>query len=145
MFLFFFLIQNKQLQNFFSCSKISYKVIAVVWRASVKDCLKTPTLMVLLAFQPCQLQRLIQCHTHLALGESRYQRVSMGWWLLRLSAKILALLRLSVNFFQSRLTKKLKINFFCFKELNIDKPVFFVSSKQIMVLGSSRDKIKLFL
>ena len=44
------------------------------------------------------------------------KRVSMGWWLLRLSAKILALLRLSVNFFQLRLTKKLKINFFCFKE-----------------------------
>ena len=51
----------------------------------------------------------------------------MGWWLLRLSAKILALLRLSVNFFQLRLTKKLKINFFCFKELNtINKPVFFL-------------------
>ena len=33
------------------------------------------------------------------------KRVSMGWWLLRLSAKILALLRLSVNFFQLRLTK----------------------------------------
>ena len=69
----------------------------------------------------------------------------MGWWLLRLSAKILDLLRLSVNFFQSRLTKKLKSNFFCFKELNINKPVFFVSSKQIKVLGSSRDKMKLFL
>ena len=69
----------------------------------------------------------------------------MGWWLLRLSAKILALLRLSVIFFQLRLTKKLKMNFFCFKELNIDKPVFFVSSKQIKVLGSSRDKMKLFL
>ena len=54
----------------------------------------------------------------------------MGWWLLRLSAKILALLLLSVNFFQLRLTKKLEINFFCFKELNINKPVFFVSSKQ---------------
>ena len=38
----------------------------------------------------------------------------MGWWLLRLSAKIWALLRLSINFFQLRLTKKLKINFFCF-------------------------------
>ena len=48
------------------------------------------------------------------------KRVSMGWWLLRLSAKILALLRLSVNFFQLRLTKKLKINFFCFKKLNIN-------------------------
>ena len=51
----------------------------------------------------------------------------MGCWLLRLSAKILALLRLSVNFFQLRLTKKLKINFFCFKKLNINQPVFFVS------------------
>ena len=40
------------------------------------------------------------------------KRVSMGWWLLRLSAKILAVLRLSVNFFQLRLTRKLKINFF---------------------------------
>ena len=69
----------------------------------------------------------------------------MGWCLLRLSAKILALLRLSVNFFQLQLTKKLKINFFCFKELNINKPVFFVSSKQKKkVLGSSRDKLKLF-
>ena len=47
-------------------------------------------------------------------------RVSMGWWDLRLSAKILALLRLSVSFFQLRLTKKLKINFFCFKKLNIN-------------------------
>ena len=49
----------------------------------------------------------------------------MGWWPLRLSAKILALLRLSVNFFQLRLTKKLKINFFCFKKLNINQPIFF--------------------
>ena len=48
------------------------------------------------------------------------KRVSMGWCLLRLSAKILALLRLSVNFLQLRLTKKLKINFFCFKKLNIN-------------------------
>ena len=39
----------------------------------------------------------------------------MGWWPLRLSAEILALLRLSVNFFQLRLTKKLKINFLCLK------------------------------
>ena len=50
----------------------------------------------------------------------------MGWWLLRLSAKIWALLRLSVIFFQLRLRKKLKINLFCFKELNITKPVFFI-------------------
>ena len=44
----------------------------------------------------------------------------MGWWLLRLSAKILPPLRLSVNFFQLRLTKKSKINFFCLKKLNIN-------------------------
>ena len=68
----------------------------------------------------------------------------MGWWLLRLSAKILAILRLSVNFFQLRLTKKLKINFFCFKELNINKPVFLYLQSKIKVLGSSRDKMKLF-
>ena len=54
----------------------------------------------------------------------------MGWLVLRLSAEILALLRLSVKFFQLWLTRKLKINFFCFKELNINKPVLFVSSKQ---------------
>ena len=41
----------------------------------------------------------------------------MGWWLLRLSAKILAHLRLSVNFFQLRLTKKLKIIFFLFQRV----------------------------
>ena len=54
----------------------------------------------------------------------------MGWWLLRLSAKISALLPLSVKFFQLRLTKKLEIYFFCFKELNINKPVFFLTLKQ---------------
>ena len=54
----------------------------------------------------------------------------MGWWLLRLSAKILAFLRLSASFFQLRLTEKQKINFFCFKELNINKPDFFLSSKE---------------
>ena len=47
----------------------------------------------------------------------------MGWWLS-------ALLRLSVNFFQLRLTKKLKINFLCFKKLSINQPVFFVSLYQ---------------
>ena len=45
----------------------------------------------------------------------RISRVSMGWWHLRFSAKILALLRLSFNFLQLRLTKKLKINFFVSK------------------------------
>ena len=69
----------------------------------------------------------------------------MGWWLLRVLARILALLRLSVNFFQLRLTKKLKITFFCFKGLNINKPVFLYLQSKIKVLGSSRDKIKLFL
>ena len=54
----------------------------------------------------------------------------MAWWPLRLSAKILALLRLSVIFFQLRLTKKLKINFVSFKELDINKSVFLVSLKQ---------------
>ena len=57
---------------------------------------------------------------YLILYDLPTKRVSIGWWLLRLSAKILALLRLSVNFFQLRLTKKLKINLFCFKKLNIN-------------------------
>ena len=51
-------------------------------------------------------------------------------WLLRLSAKILALLRLSGKFFQLRLIKKLKINFFCFKQINVNKPVIFLTLKQ---------------
>ena len=50
----------------------------------------------------------------------------MGWWLLLLSAKMLALLLLSVNFFQLR--------FFFFKELNTHKPVFVVSLNQNKVL-----------
>ena len=69
----------------------------------------------------------------------------MGWWLLRVLARILALLRLSVNFFQLRLTKKLKITSFCFKGLNVNKPVFLYLQSKIKVLGSSSDKIKLFL
>ena len=52
-----------------------------------------------------------------------------------LSAKISALLRVSVKFFQLRLTKKLEIYFFCFKELNINKPVFFCIFKQNKGLG----------
>ena len=48
-------------------------------------------------------------------GRHTDERVSMGWWHLRLSAKILVLLRLSVNFFHLRLTMKLKINFFVSK------------------------------
>ena len=38
----------------------------------------------------------------------------MGWWLLRLTANILAFLRLAVNYFPLRLTDVLKINFHCF-------------------------------
>ena len=38
-------------------------------------------------------------------------RVSMGWWLLRLSAKILALLRLLVNFFSVTVNSQFKNNF----------------------------------
>ena len=66
-----------------------------------------------------------------------FKRVSMGWWLLRLSAKVLALFRLLGNFFQLRLTKKLKNNFYCFKKFNINKPIFFVSLKYDKVLAIS--------
>ena len=62
-----------------------------------------------------------------------------GFYGYRLS---LALLLLSVNSFQLRLTKKLKINFFCLKKLNTNKPVFFVSLSKIKVLGSSRNEIR---
>ena len=54
----------------------------------------------------------------------------MGLWLLRLSPKFRLFYGYRLIFFQLRLTKKLKINLFYFKELNINKPVFFVSSKQ---------------
>ena len=68
----------------------------------------------------------------------------MRWWLLRLSAKILALLRLSVNVFQLQLTKKLQINLFSLKELNINKPLFLYLQSKITVLRQFRDKMKLF-
>ena len=69
----------------------------------------------------------------------------MGWCLLRLSAKILALLRLSVNYFQLRLTKKLKFNVFCFKKLNINQPVlFFVLLNQNKGLRIVSGRNKLF-
>ena len=41
----------------------------------------------------------------------------MGWWRLRLTAKNLAFLRLTVSFFPLRLTEKLKINFLCSKKV----------------------------
>ena len=43
----------------------------------------------------------------------------MGWWLLLLTVKFLAFLRLTVIFFLLRLTKNLKINLHCFKKLKI--------------------------
>ena len=46
-------------------------------------------------------------HT-IVLGGSQFTRVSMGRWLLRLSAKILALLRLSVIFFSVTVNEKVK-------------------------------------
>ena len=54
----------------------------------------------------------------------------MGW----------CLLRLSVNLFQLRLTKKLKINFFCFK----DKTCIFGIFKQNKGLGIISGWNKLF-
>ena len=69
----------------------------------------------------------------------------MGWRLLQLSAKILALLRISVNYFQLRLTKKLKINVSCFKKLNINQPVlFFVLLNQNKGLRIVSGRNKLF-
>ena len=59
----------------------------------------------------------------------------MGWCLLRLSAKILALLRLSVISFQSRLTKKLKIKFFCLKSQMLINLYFLHLQSKIKVLG----------
>ena len=53
-----------------------------------------------------------------------------GVWHLRLSAKILALLRLSVKFFQLRLTIKLKINLFVSKSELLMNLYSFVSLKQ---------------
>ena len=52
------------------------------------------------------LEPVVGGNSHWLLCWRASLRVSMGWWLLRLSAKILALLRLSVNFFQLRLTDK---------------------------------------
>ncbi len=48
------------------------------------------------------------------------KRVSMGWWLLRLTVNNLAFLRLTVNFFPSQLTEVLKVNFNCFNKLKLD-------------------------
>ena len=43
----------------------------------------------------------------------------MGWWFLRLTVKVLTVLRLMVNFFPLWLTEMLKINFRRFKKLKI--------------------------
>ena len=53
----------------------------------------------------------------------------MGWWNLRLSAKILAFLRLSANFFQLRLTKKLiLISLYFFVSLKQNKGLKIISA-----------------
>ena len=57
------------------------------------DCLAPFAFAVLFSYY----EQLFSCCTQFCDG-SLCLRVSMGWWLLRLSAKILALLRLSVNF-----------------------------------------------
>ena len=44
----------------------------------------------------------------------------MGYWRLQLTVKILAFLRLTVNFFPLRLTEILKINLHCFRKLKIN-------------------------
>jgi len=62
-----------------------------------------------------------------------FEWVSMGLQLLRLSAKILALVRYRLIFF-SYGKKKEKINFFCLKELNVNKTLF-LSLKQYKHLG----------
>ena len=65
----------------------------------------------------------------------------MGWWRLRLTAKNLAFLRLTVSFFPLRLTEKLKINFLCFKKLrgpprkNQTKMNFFRQGSKIEILS----------
>ena len=69
----------------------------------------------------------------------------MEWWPLRLAAKILALLRLSVNFFLLRLVNKLKIDFFCFKELRWLDWIFlggYLPSLSINYVGMSKDMEK---
>ena len=47
----------------------------------------------------------------------------MGLWLLRLTVKILAFLRLTVHLFPLRLTEVFEINFHCFKNLKINTGV----------------------
>ena len=50
----------------------------------------------------------------------------MGKGVIRLMAKILVILRLTVILFPSGLTGKLKINLLCLKELNINNLLFSV-------------------
>ena len=60
----------------------------------------------------------------------------MGWWLLRLTCKCLAFLRLAVNFFPLRLAEILIINFHCLKMLNINYHCY----KYIKVMVPFRDR-----
>ena len=104
------------------CQKKKYYIYALgqlerLYNA-ISDKNKTLNLICFVSFKNQNWE--MYCFLRSTKENASYLRVSMGWWLLRLSAKILALLRLSVNFFQLRLTKKLKINFFCFKKLNIN-------------------------
>ena len=52
-----------------------------------------------------------------SMGKALGTRLSMGWWLLRLTANVLGFLLLTDNFVPLRLTDVLKINFHCFKKV----------------------------
>ena len=60
----------------------------------------------------------------------------MGWWILRLTANILAFLLLTVNFLSLLLTDVLKINFHSFKKLKSN----FYCCKHTKVLRPFWDK-----
>ena len=63
----------------------------------------------------------------------------MGWWLLRLTVKILAFLRLRVIFFLLRLLKNIKINLYCFKKVKIN---FYCGDTHLRSLDHSGKKKK---
>ena len=56
-------------------------------------------------------------HTDLSVKATSYQGVSMGCWRLRLSPKILALLRLSINFFSVTINEKVKNQLLLFQKV----------------------------
>ena len=63
----------------------------------------------------------------------------MAWWLLRLTVKILAFLRLRVIFFLLRLSKNIKINLYCFKKVKIN---FYCGDTHLRSLDHSGKKKK---